>query len=98
MTDLTAAGVPLRNMATKRSAKDSFAMRPPLTIACTMKMPNTGKTTIFNNATDTIAMIGSRDSGLGTRSRAKAAPSRISASGTAMFPTKLAEEVVVWIQ
>ena len=88
----TAAGVPLRNIATNRSALDSFAISPLLTIDCTITIPNTGKMTIFTIVTAIIAMMGKRERGRGIRRRANDAPSRMSASGTAMLPTKFAAQ------
>ena len=83
----TAAGVPLRNIATNLSAFAERSMRPPLVIPWTIKMPNTGIMTILTSVTASMAIIGSRDSGRGTRRRANDAPSMMSASGTAILPT-----------
>lgn len=87
---LTAAGVPLRNIATKRSALDSLSISPPVTMAWQIRMPTTGNMAIFTSVTATMAIIGRRERGRGMRSRANEAPSMTSARGTAMLPKKLA--------
>lgn len=83
-THLTAAGVPLKSMATNRSTSASAGMNLARTIAWTVNTPITGRSTIFAIVTSSMAMIGSLESGRGSLIRANEAPSRIRASGTAM--------------
>lgn len=85
-THLTAAGVPLRKIATNFSTLASSGMNPVLTIPSTITTPITGSTSIFAKVTDVIAIRGSLDNGRGIRRRAKDAPNRIRLKGITISP------------
>jgi len=83
-------GVPLRYIATKICALFCGGMRPPLTMARTMRMPMTGNSTIFAMQTEMIAAIGRREIGRGIFILAKEAPSSTRVSGIMIAPMKAA--------
>ena len=88
---MIAVGVPLKNIMTNRRALSSLWTSPDLVMRWTSRTPMTGRTTIFAIVVRKIAIIGSRESGRGILMRAKLAPRRMRASGTAIPPRKLAE-------
>lgn len=83
-------GVPLRYIATKICTLFWGGMKPPVTIACTMKTPMMGSNTNFAKQTERIAATGRREIGRGTFILAKDAPKSTRESGIVMEPRKAA--------
>ena len=77
-------------IATNICALFCGGMKPPLTMACTMKMPMMGNNTSFATQTEMMAAIGRREIGRGIFILAKEAPRSTRVSGIDMAPMKLA--------
>ena len=85
-------GVPLMYIATNICALFCGGMRPPLTMACTMRTPMMGNNTNFAMQTEMIAAMGRREIGRGIFILAKEAPRSTRVSGMVMAPRNAAVE------